>query len=205
MNSPKVIQPHILVVDDDPQIRDLLHEYFSSNELRVNVASCGQEMTGILVDHSIDLVAVAQALHWFDLARFYIEVERVAKPGCVVACWSYGLLQINRDVDGLLRRLNERVLKDYWPLERRLVDERYSTADFPFAELKPPTFHMTQRWNLEQVLGYLGTWSSVRKFEEDEGASPLALIGDKLLAAWGDPAMVRQIVWPLYLRVGRVS
>jgi DNA-binding response OmpR family regulator len=54
----KTIPPHILIVDDDPQIRDLLQEYFTSNELRVNVASCGKEMTGILVDNSIDLVVL---------------------------------------------------------------------------------------------------------------------------------------------------
>jgi DNA-binding response OmpR family regulator len=55
---PETIPPHILVVDDDPQIRDLLHEYFTANELRVSVTSSGKEMTGILVDHAIDLVVL---------------------------------------------------------------------------------------------------------------------------------------------------
>ena len=59
---PKTIPLHILIVDDDPQIRDLLQEYFTSNELRVKVASCGKEMTGILVDHSIDLVVLDRRL-----------------------------------------------------------------------------------------------------------------------------------------------
>src|ERR1700704_3313637 len=54
----ETIPPHILVVDDDPQIRDLLHDYFTANELRVSVTSSGQEMTGILVDHAIDLVVL---------------------------------------------------------------------------------------------------------------------------------------------------
>jgi two-component system, OmpR family, response regulator len=58
LNMTKTIPPQILVVDDDPQIRDLLQEYFTSNELRVNVASSGKEMTGILADHSIDLVVL---------------------------------------------------------------------------------------------------------------------------------------------------
>ena len=53
-----ITPPHILIVDDDPQIRDLLQEYFTSNELRVTVASSGKEMTGILADHSIDLVVL---------------------------------------------------------------------------------------------------------------------------------------------------
>jgi two-component system, OmpR family, response regulator len=61
-NMPKTVPPHILIVDDDPQIRDALQEYFSSNGLRVNVASCGMEMTGILVDQAIDLVILDRRL-----------------------------------------------------------------------------------------------------------------------------------------------
>jgi two-component system, OmpR family, response regulator len=55
---PETIPPHILVVDDDPQIRKLLHDYFTANELRVSVTSSGQEMAQILVDHAIDLVVL---------------------------------------------------------------------------------------------------------------------------------------------------
>jgi two-component system, OmpR family, response regulator len=54
----ETIQPHILVVDDEFQIRGLLQEYFTANELRVSVTSSGKEMTGILVDHTIDLVVL---------------------------------------------------------------------------------------------------------------------------------------------------
>jgi DNA-binding response OmpR family regulator len=55
---PETIQPHILVVDDDPQIRGLLQEYFRATELRVSATSSGKEMTGILVDHAIDLLVL---------------------------------------------------------------------------------------------------------------------------------------------------
>src|SRR5450631_2349216 len=55
---PETIQPHILVVDDDPQIRDLLQEYLTENALRVSVTSSGREMTAILADHAIDLVVL---------------------------------------------------------------------------------------------------------------------------------------------------
>src|ERR1700719_2469587 len=54
----ETIQPHILVVDDDPQIRDLLQEYLAENELRVSVTSTGREMLAILADHAIDLVVL---------------------------------------------------------------------------------------------------------------------------------------------------
>src|SRR6195256_284004 len=55
---PETIQPHILVVDDDPQIRGLLLEYLTQNELRVSVTSTGKEMSAILADHAIDLVVL---------------------------------------------------------------------------------------------------------------------------------------------------
>ena len=38
-----------------------------------------------LADQSVDLVTVAQALHWFDLERFYAEVRRVGRAGSVLA------------------------------------------------------------------------------------------------------------------------
>jgi DNA-binding response OmpR family regulator len=52
----EVIRPHILVVDDDPQIRGLLNEYLTDNGLRVSAAATGLEMTQILADEAIDLV-----------------------------------------------------------------------------------------------------------------------------------------------------
>jgi two-component system, OmpR family, response regulator len=54
----EVIQPHILVIDDDPQIRTLLQEYLAENGLRVSVASTGKEMSQILADEPIDLIVL---------------------------------------------------------------------------------------------------------------------------------------------------
>jgi DNA-binding response OmpR family regulator len=51
-----LIQPHILVIDDDPQIRELLQEYLTENGLRVSVASTGKQMTQTLIEESIDLI-----------------------------------------------------------------------------------------------------------------------------------------------------
>lgn len=49
---------HILVVDDDPQIRALLSEYLTEHGLRVSAASNGHELRRILVDEAIDLVVL---------------------------------------------------------------------------------------------------------------------------------------------------
>ena len=55
---PETVQPHILVVDDDPQIRDMLQEYFTANGLRASAASSGKEMMRILADQAVDLVVL---------------------------------------------------------------------------------------------------------------------------------------------------
>jgi DNA-binding response OmpR family regulator len=52
----ETIRAHILVVDDDRQIRDLLQEYLTENELRVSLSSNGDQMAAILEDEAIDLV-----------------------------------------------------------------------------------------------------------------------------------------------------
>jgi SAM-dependent methyltransferase len=46
---------------------------------RVGISGRVGEESG-LESGTIDLIMVAQALHWFDLDRFYAEVERLLKP-----------------------------------------------------------------------------------------------------------------------------
>ena len=55
---PEAIQPHILIVDDDPSIRSLLTEYFVENGLRVSAAGSGKEMSAILAEAAVDLVVL---------------------------------------------------------------------------------------------------------------------------------------------------
>jgi two-component system, OmpR family, response regulator len=52
------VTTHILVVDDDPQIRALLSEYLTEHGLRVSAASNGSELRRILSDEAIDLVVL---------------------------------------------------------------------------------------------------------------------------------------------------
>lgn len=153
--------------------------------------------------HSVDLVTVGQALHWFDFPAFYAEVARVLKPGGVLAAWSYGLMQVSPAIDAAVWRLYEPITGAYWPPERRYVEAQYRTLPFPCAEITPPPFAMAAPWTLEQLMGYLGTWSAVQRYRQATGRDPLALIADELAVAWGE-ADTRQVVWPLSLRVGRL-
>ncbi len=101
-------------------------------------------------------------------------------------------------------RLYEEILGEYWPPERRLIEERYTTIDFPFVRIDAPEFSMTVDWQLADLLGYLTTWSSLQRYQQQRGENPLALVERDLTAAWGDPAKVRTVRWPLYLLVGQI-
>lgn len=156
-------------------------------------------------DRSADLVTVAQALHWFDLPRFYTEVFRVARPGGIVAVWCYQIHSISPEIDRLVHYLYFDVVGADWPPERRLVEEGYKTLAFPFEELASPSFEMKHSWDLNRVRGYVTSWSSTQRYRARTGQDPLALIDDELAAAWGDPTKTKDVIWPLHVRLGRVS
>ena len=50
--------PHVLVVDDDPTIRELVAEYLGKNDLRVTAVPDGRSMQAILDDQVVDLVVL---------------------------------------------------------------------------------------------------------------------------------------------------
>jgi SAM-dependent methyltransferase len=153
---------------------------------------------------SVDLVTVAQALHWFDRPRFYAEVRSVLVPRGVIAAWCYRLQRVDPAVDAVAEHLYRDLLGEWWTPDRRLVDEEYRTVEFPFEELTPVRFDLSAVWTLPQVLGYLGTWSAVRRCRAETGRNVVEEIGPALAAAWGDPDRPREVRWPLAMRVGRV-
>lgn len=154
---------------------------------------------------TINLVTVAQAVHWFDHEKFYREVRRVAAPHGVLAVWCYGLFHISPAIDGLLREFYSDVVGPYWPPERRWVEEGYRSLPFPFEAVTPPSCEMTVTWSLPAVLDYLGTWSATQRYLQERGADPREQIRGALTRAWGDAGQPKPIVWPLHLRVGRVG
>ncbi len=159
-----------------------------------------------LDSESVDLVTVAQALHWLDRPAFFAEVRRVLRPDGAVAAWAYGNPRVDETrADEVLRRFTSETVGPYWPPERALVDAEYRTIDFPFAEIEPPAFPMEAWWPLSALLGYIGTWSATTRFRASQGYDPLPALAARLRHFWGDPETPRRIEWPLALRVGRVE
>lgn len=158
-----------------------------------------------LPDASVDLVTIAQALHWFDLGAFYREVQRVAVPGAAIAAWTYGLIEIDADVDAVVHWFYEARLGMYWPFERRHVESGYATLDFPFHRLavtSPPIEAMLDR---EGVTGFLSTWSALKRAREQEGGDPLDELRERLAVAWPDGDTSRRVRWPMLVLAGRIS
>ena len=93
----------------------------------------------------------------------------------------------------------------FWPPERVHVDTGYAQLEFPFEELDPPQLTMKEHWPLKRLVGYLGTWSAVRKYINAHGSDPLNLISKDLEYAWGDPSVKRTVKWSLTVKVGKVG
>ena len=170
---------------------------------RVRYRVAPAEASG-LPDRSVDLISVAQALHWFDLARFYAEVRRVARPRALLAVYGYDWFYLSPDLDPLVDRWLLRPIEAYWLPNLRLLWNRYRTIDFPFAEAIEPRLAVYLSWNLEQLLSYCRTWSATRRKIITEGERFLADAHDALAEAWGDPEQPRLVVMPIVARLGRL-
>lgn len=169
---------------------------------RVQYEICRAELTPFS-DQQFDLITVAQALHWFDFAAFYQEVQRVAKPGALLAVWGYGVLQINPGIDSLIRHFYEMIVGPYWDAERHHIDETYRGIPFPFDEIEKRDFFIKKNWSLEQLCGYLRTWSSVKKYQQQRAADPVAALEIQLKELWPATAIL-DIRFPVFLKSGIV-
>lgn len=176
-----------------------------STEGRVLRCCCTAEFAAI-AGGSVDLVTVAQALHWFEVDRFFREACRVLGPGGVLAVWTYGSVTTDCEpITDLLRAFEFDTVGPWWPPERVLVNEGYGGLVLPGVELEVPPFDMSAEWTMDQLLGYLGTWSAVLRHRAATGRDPLPRLRGKLTESWGEPGRRRRVSWPLTIRVSRVG
>jgi len=158
-----------------------------------------------LADQSVDLITVAQALHWLDADAFWREVSRVARPGGTVACWGYGMLHVNEAVDAVMLRYYHKIVGPYWPARRRHIETHYRNISFPFEPIADPQMNISLDWTMDQLLQYFGTWSATQYYKNDRGTDPLPLIEAEMKEAWGDTNLTKKVSWPLFLKMGIVK
>jgi SAM-dependent methyltransferase len=164
----------------------------------------GRETASGLAEGSVDLVTVAQAVHWLDVEAFYQEARRVLRPEGGIAVWCYALARVTPEIDRLLGRFCYQTVGAYWAPERRHVETGYRDLPFPFHELTFPPFRMEHQLTLEAFAGFLDTWSAVRRYRAEVGEDPLAPFIAELEPVWGGRAVPRVVRWPLTGRAGRL-
>ncbi len=166
---------------------------------RVRYAAAAAEAAP-LAGRSVDLVTAAQAVHWFDFARFFAEVGRVCRPGGVLAIWCYHDFRVAPRVDEVLSCLHGEILGRHWLPRRRYVETGYADVPVPFEPITVTTEKLERRWVLKELLGYLGTWSAGRIYEREHGIDPVSLVEPDLREAWGDHRRSAPVAWTLTLR-----
>lgn len=175
----------------------------AQQQSNISYIACRAEQTGF-ADNSFDLITIAQAIHWFDFDRFYAEAIRVARPGALLAAWTYTLCRIDAATDRIIDHLYQDIAGPYWDKERSYVDDEYRTIPFPFTAIDTPVFFIEEQWNLPQMTGYLGSWSAIAHYRQQNGTDPLQRITGELEKVW--PAdTVKTVRFPVYMRAGHIQ
>jgi len=154
-------------------------------------------------ENTFDLICVAQAIHWFDREKFYAEVKRVAKLDALIAVWGYSLLSVSPEIDFHIKDFYVNIVGPYWDKERKLIDEQYETIAFPFQEIKTPEFSFSFQWTLNELQGYLETWSSVQKIIRENNYNPVEEFIQRIAPFWKSAVMTIQ--FPLFMRIGFIK
>jgi SAM-dependent methyltransferase len=158
----------------------------------------------MIANETVDLVTVAQALHWFDHERFYAEVRRVAVPNGAIAGWTYAPPKMEGTVGDIVHRYMYGDVAAYWPPERKHVDNEYRDIPFPFERIPAPRLSLDDDWTVEHLAGYLRSMSASGHYFERHGVDPVLRVEEELRAAWGS-SPTRRISWPLIILAGKVS
>jgi two-component system OmpR family response regulator len=56
LQSKARVLPHVLAVDDDPAIRQLVTDYLSQNDFRVTAVASGNELAAVMANETVDLI-----------------------------------------------------------------------------------------------------------------------------------------------------
>ena len=188
---------HVTATDVSPA--QLQH---AKHHPRIEYRVAPAEASGLAAD-SIDLVVAAAAIHWFDLDKFYLEVERVIHRGGVLAAWTYHVAHVGPPLDKILWPFYRDVVGKYFAAGARMVDARYDGIRLPGEALQPPAFSTTVRWSAEDVLRFVRTWSGVQSYMAATKQDPVERIAKAVWEAFGGDNTVREVSLPLYVLAAR--
>lgn len=163
-------------------------------------------------ESSVDLITVAQAVHWFDLSRFYAVAKRVLrKPGGIIAVWGYNDVVVSPEFDEVQYRFHAQTLP-YWKYPNiQHVFDAYGALPFPFesvgmgSEGEPLMLEMPKTTSFEGIVRMFKSWSAiVTAREKGVELLPESLVRE-LETAWGGADLIRNVVYKAFMIAGKVS
>src|SRR5688572_31614578 len=101
---------------------------------------------------SFDAVCVAQAVHWFDVERFYAEVKRVLRPRGVLLLTAYGWSSVSAEVDKVVKSAVLPAIQPHWSPQNQLVVDGYRDLPFPFERIEFEPLAIEVAWTLGQYV-----------------------------------------------------
>jgi ubiquinone/menaquinone biosynthesis C-methylase UbiE len=174
-----------------------LEQAISNSKVRYSVANAA---SAPLADRSCDAVTAANAVHWFEMPKFFAEARRVLKPGGVIAVWCYDFLPADHDLSRALAAMRQ-ATNEFGPEPPQLVWQHYKTIEFPFEEIAAPVFETMISWTVEQFLGFASTWSTVEYCRKKTGRELIAELRHELAGVPADRQFEQVFHHPM--RIGR--
>lgn len=175
----------------------------SSAHPRIKYSVCPAEHTPF-GDSSFDLITVATAVHWFDQKKFFQEVDRILKPGGILAIWGYSFFNIEPAIDERVNKVLLDPIRPFWAEGNLQIMRGYPDLILPFDEIpNPPSFAIQIEWTLEQFLAYMRTWSAVKRHATEVGGDLIAELEAQLKTIWLEPDKTKTVHMPLVFKVSR--
>lgn len=155
-------------------------------------------------EESIDLVTVATGIHWINRPKFYKEVERVLKKGGVLATWGYTGVDLNSEIDAVIKGIVKTHLMPYYPKEILIAFNGYQDIELPMNKIQSPNFDVVHNWDFEKLMNYIQSFTAMQRYLKTHGKSAVSLFRDELLEAWGgDKTSIKNLTWELHTNFSR--
>ncbi len=194
-----LLAPHFNEIFASDISQKQLDQAINNNKIKYALEPCD---ACSLPDKSVDLITVAQALHWFHFEQFFAEAKRVLKPGGIIATFGYGFLKTEKSIEQIIEHFYNHVIGSYWDVERMHVENEYRDIPFPFDEIVIGKFEVQYHWSAADLLGYLSTWSAVQHYHKANGLNPVKFITEAITNAYGNHKTL-PLSFPIFTKVGR--
>ncbi|KAF9898682.1 hypothetical protein BX616_003728 [Lobosporangium transversale] len=175
----------------------------------------------VIPQGSVDVLTVAQTLHWLDHPTFFSEVKRVLKPHGTFAAVGYAFAVFEK-----YPRASQRVLElgiepdqlgTFWEPGRLILNNMYKSIEVPLEDVERHYFPnnkdgypllMSEQVSMEHFRNYLKTWSGYKTFSERHPERP-DIVDETIEAILKEEGLknedVVDITWPTVLILGRNS